>query len=109
MVTTRITDATPITMPSAVSTERIGLARKACALNLSDSPRNIGYRTLPHLTYACHLTARLLKQLFRLRARRIVGREPCAQVLPQQLARGFQIAAILDVGFGLGEDDFGAV
>ena len=40
-MTTRITDAVPITMPSPVSSERTGLARSACALNCSASPRNM--------------------------------------------------------------------
>src|SRR5674536_336389 len=41
MVTTRITDAVPIAIPNPVSTERTGLARSACALNRTASPRNM--------------------------------------------------------------------
>src|SRR5277367_6118889 len=47
MVTTRITDALPITRPSAVRKLRNLLARSACRLNRSASPKYIRRRKLP--------------------------------------------------------------
>src|ERR1044071_6615675 len=97
MVTTRITEATPITIPRAVSPDRTGLARNACALNFSASPRNM------------RSASRLLQQLFRVGARRVVGGERSGQILPQQLPGGLQVAVVLDVRFGFGEHELGAV
>jgi hypothetical protein len=41
MVTTRITEAVPMTMPRPVSIDRTGFARSAWTLKLKASPRNI--------------------------------------------------------------------
>src|SRR5262245_20196749 len=98
MVTTRITEATPITIPSAVRMERTGLERNACALNLRDSPKNMP-RSGP-----C-----LFEKLFGLGAWRIVGRESGREVLLEKLAGGVQIASVPDVGVRFGEHHLGAV
>src|SRR5215467_6914292 len=97
MVTTRITEATPITMPRPVRTERTGLARSACTLNFSDSPSSMSSGS------------RLLEKLAGFGARRIVGGKVGSEIALQQLARQIQIPATPDVGVGTGEHDFRTV
>src|SRR5579872_4089118 len=93
MVTTRITDAVPMTMPRPVSSERTGLARSACVLKRMASPKNIG--GLP--------AADLAQELGRLSARRIVRRQIQAEV-PFQKAFGLrQVVAALYIDVGANE------
>src|SRR5208283_1450814 len=91
MVTTRITEAVPITMPSPVSRERTGLARNAWRLKRSDSPNSMS-----------GLAARLAKQAQGFGSRRILGGELRAQISLQDFAC-LRLASGLDVEIGFGK------
>src|SRR5579862_7582876 len=90
MVTTRITEAFPITSPRAVRKLRNLLARRASQLNRSASPKYTGLRG----------SSGLLQQSFGLLARRIVRRQVALQVLAQQIPRLLQVASLFDVDAG---------
>src|SRR5579862_327848 len=100
MVTTRITEAVPMTIPRPVRMERMGLARKACALKRTASPKNMEQGLgAPHLA----------QEFFGLRSRRIVRGEGHAQVTLQQIFGLVQIAIVLDVKIRLRKNDPGTV
>src|SRR5947208_7692373 len=76
MVTTRITDAVPITMPNPVSIDRTLFWRSACTLKLRASPIRMGLAAFD-----------FLQELPGFPARRIVRREIVGvEVFLQQLA-----------------------
>src|SRR5712692_6492004 len=89
MVTTRMTDALPITMPSPVRNERAGLARSSLTLNRRASPRCI----------AGLAAGNLLEELLRLGARRVIGCQAGGKIAFEQRLRRLEIPFIPDVGF----------
>src|SRR5258708_35465732 len=94
MVTTRITEALPITRPRAVRKARNLLARRA----LREERRASRWNMLPR---------NFLQQIFGSLARGIVGRKVALQILLQQLARFIQVAVLADVGLGAGKEHLG--
>ena len=93
MVTTRITEAVPITMPSAGEQRAHGVRAqrlKAESDRLAEEHADLA-------------AARLAEQLLRVGARRIVGREVAREVALEKLAGDVEMAAALDVEIGLGE------
>src|SRR5258708_5016069 len=104
MVTTRITDAFPITSPRAVRKLRTLFAHNDCTLNRSASRINISWPlSLPSGAL------RIAEQLFGLFARRIVGREFRLQITFQQDFGLIQIALLLHIGAGPGENHLGTI
>src|ERR1051326_3880822 len=98
MVTTRMTEAVPITIPRPVRRERTGFARSAWALKLKASRRCMGLRlAAPYL----------VEELFGFRLGRIVGGQIQTHVLLEQVAGNIQISFALDVDLGAREDHLG--
>src|SRR6266436_5257253 len=96
IVTTRITEALPITRPSAVRKVRILFAWSACRLNRRDSVKFF----IPDLR-----SRNFFEHLFREFARRIVRGQIAFQVLLQQILRLIQVSTLLDVSVSMSEHD----
>src|SRR5258708_15332820 len=97
MVTTRMTEAFPITSPSAVRKLRTLFAHNDCTLNRSASRINMSQAPASG-------TLRLAKQLLGLFARRILGREFRLKITLQQDLGLIQIALLLYIRAGAGEN-----
>src|SRR5450755_4900009 len=92
-----MTEAVPMTIPSAVRKERTGLALRALMLKSRASPRNMG---LP--------AGSLFEKFFSRGARRIVRTQLRLKIPLQQFARDLKVAALLNVSVGAGVDHLGA-
>src|SRR5664279_307963 len=99
MVTTRMTEALPITIPSAVNRDRTLFALRARTLNRKASPSCM----------RSSAGAGLFQELLGLTAGGIVGRERQIQIPDQEFPRSIQVALGLDVGLGALEHQLGVV